>query len=63
MSYIAPGNNILVLLEYNPDYNLVFALTQSGLHRVDDVREAVSVERVGATAAVKTRVDAQHGVV
>lgn len=41
----------------------VFSFTQSSLHGVDDVRKAVTVECVGAEAAVKARVDAEHGVV
>lgn len=38
-------------------------LTQSGLHRVNNVCKALSVERVGIKAAVKARVDPQHCVV
>lgn len=40
-----------------------FFFTKSCLHRVDDVSEAVSVECVGAAAAVKARVDTKHGIV
>jgi len=38
-------------------------LTQSSLHRVDHMCQAVGVECVGTKAAVKARVDTQHGVV
>lgn len=38
-------------------------LTQSGLHGVDDVSEAVGVQDEGAAAAVEARVHAEHGVV
>ena len=39
------------------------SLTKPSLHRVYDVREAVCIQRIGLQAAVKPRVDPQHGVV
>ena len=42
---------------------IVLSFTQSRLHRVDDMSEAVRVECVGAAAGVKTRVDPKHGIV
>ena len=55
---------LLICLTVGAVYIYVRAhLTQSGLHRVNNMSKALGVERVGINTAVKARVDPQHCVV